>query len=101
MILWVIILAVLTILSYLSDIGVLTFLKDLRIPFLNASIMSILLLMCAAVMLIRVLLKIIQKEKEMLGTKIDFFFDILIYIFYLQPQIHRVGCVTIPGHFRG
>jgi hypothetical protein len=70
MILWVIILAVLTILSYLSDIGVLTFLKDLRIPFLNASIMSILLLMCAAVMLIRVLLKIIQKEKEMLGTKI-------------------------------
>ena len=70
MILWVIILAVLTILSYLSDIGILTFLKDLRIPFLNASIMSILLLMCAAVMLIRVLLKIIQKEKEMLGTKI-------------------------------
>jgi hypothetical protein len=70
MILWVIILAVLTILSYLSDIGVLTFLEDLRIPFSNASIMSILLLMCAAVMLIRVLLKIIQKEKEMLGTKI-------------------------------
>ena len=70
MILWVVILAVLTILSYLSDIGVLTFLKDLRIPFLNASIMSILLLICAAAMLIRVLLKIKQKEKEMLGTKI-------------------------------
>lgn len=70
MILWVVILAVLTILSYLSDIGVLTFLKDLRIPFLNASIMSILLLVCAAAMLIRVLLKIKQKEKEMLGTKI-------------------------------
>ncbi len=70
MILWVVILAVLTILSYLSDIGVLTFLKDLRIPFLNASIMSILLLICAAAMLIRVLLKIKQKEKETLGTKI-------------------------------
>ena len=70
MILWVVILAVLTILSYLSDIGVLTFLKDLRIPFLNASIMSILLLVCAAAMLIRVLLKIKQKEKETLGTKI-------------------------------
>jgi len=70
MILWVVILAVLTILSYLSDIGVLTFLKDIRIPFLNASIMSILLLICAAAMLIRVLLKIKQKEKEMLGTKI-------------------------------
>jgi len=70
MILWVVILAVLTILSYLSDIGVLTFLKDLRIPFLNASIMSTLLLVCAAAMLIRVLLKIKQKEKETLGTKI-------------------------------
>ena len=70
MILWIVILAVLTILSYLSDIGVLTFLKDLRIPFLNASIMSILLLLCAAAMLIRVLLKIKQKEKERLGTKI-------------------------------
>jgi uncharacterized membrane protein YhaH (DUF805 family) len=70
MIWWIVILAVLTILSYLSDIGVLIFLKDLRIPFLNASIMSILLLLCAAAMLIRVLLKIKQKEKERLGTKI-------------------------------
>ncbi len=70
MIVWVIVLAVLATLSYLSDIGVLPFLQDLRIPFLNASIMSILLLLCAVVMLIRVLLKIKQKEKEMLGTKI-------------------------------
>ena len=70
MIVWVIVLAVLATLSYLSDIGVLPFLQELRIPFLNASIMSILLLMCAAIMLIRVLLKIIQKEKEILGTKI-------------------------------
>jgi hypothetical protein len=70
MIWWIVILAFLTILSYLSDIGVLIFLKDLRIPFLNASIMSILLLLCAAAMLIRVLLKIKQKEKERLGTKI-------------------------------
>ena len=70
MIIWVIVLAVLATLSYLSDIGVLPFLQELRIPFLNASIMSILLLLCAVVMLIRVLLKIKQKEKEMLGTKI-------------------------------
>jgi len=70
MIVWVIILTVLAVLSYLSDIGVLPFLQDLRIPFLNASIMSVLLLLCAVVMLIRVLLKIKQKEKEMLGTKI-------------------------------
>ncbi|MCK4759637.1 MAG: hypothetical protein KAT69_06280 [Candidatus Aminicenantes bacterium] len=70
MVVWVIILTVLAVLSYLSDIGVLPFLQDLRIPFLNASIMSVLLLLCAVVMLIRVLLKIKQKEKEMLGTKI-------------------------------
>jgi len=70
MIVWVIILTVLAVLSYLSDIGVLPFLQDLRIPFLNASIMSVLLLLCAAAMLIRVLLKMKQKEKEMLGTKI-------------------------------
>ncbi len=71
MIVWVIILTVLAVLSYLSDIGVLPFLQDLRIPFLNASIMSILLLLCAAAMLIRVLLKMKQREKEMLGTKIS------------------------------
>ena len=70
MIVWVVVLAVLAVLSYLSDIGVLTFLQNLRIPFLNASIMSILLLLCAAAMLIRVLLKMKQREKELLGTKI-------------------------------
>lgn len=70
MIVWVIVLAVLAILSYLSDVGVLTFLQNIRIPFLNASIMSILLLLCAAAMLIRVLLKMKQREKELLGTKI-------------------------------
>jgi hypothetical protein len=70
MIVWVVVLTVLAVLSYLSDVGVLTFLQNLRIPFLNASIMSILLLVCAAAMLIRVLLKMKQREKEMLGTKI-------------------------------
>ncbi len=70
MIVWVVILTVLAVLSYLSDIGVLTFLQNLRIPFLNASIMSILLLLCAAAMLIRVLVKMKQREKELLGTKI-------------------------------
>ena len=70
MIVWVVILTVLAVLSYLSDIGVLPFLQDLRIPFLNASIMSVFLLLCAVAMLIRVLLKMKQKEKEMLGTKI-------------------------------
>lgn len=70
MIVWVVVLTVLAILSYLSDVGVLTLLQNIRIPFLNASIMSILLLFCAAAMLIRVLLKMKQREKELLGTKI-------------------------------
>jgi membrane protein implicated in regulation of membrane protease activity len=70
MIVWVVVLTVLAVLSYLSDVGVLMFLQNLRIPFLNASIMSILLLLCAAAMLIRVLLKMKQREKELLGTKI-------------------------------
>jgi membrane protein implicated in regulation of membrane protease activity len=70
MIVWAVVLTVLAVLSYLSDVGVLTFLQNLRIPFLNASIMSILLLLCAAAMLIRVLLKMKQREKELLGTKI-------------------------------
>lgn len=70
MIVWVIVLTVFAILSYLSDVGVLPFLQELRIPFLNASIMSILLLLCAAAMLIRVLVKTKQREKEALGTKI-------------------------------
>jgi hypothetical protein len=71
MIVWVIVLTVLAVLSYLSDVGVLPFLQDLRIPFLNASIMSILLMLCAAALLIRVLVKMKQREKEMLGTKIS------------------------------
>jgi len=70
MIVWVVVLTVLAVLSYLSDVGVLTFLQNLRIPFLSASFMSILLLLCAAAMLIRVLLKMKQREKELLGTKI-------------------------------
>jgi membrane protein implicated in regulation of membrane protease activity len=70
MIVWAVVLTVLAVLSYLSDVGVLPFLQNWRVPFLNASIMSILLLLCAAAMLIRVLLKMKQREKELLGTKI-------------------------------
>jgi hypothetical protein len=38
MIWWVLVLAVLTILSYLADAGVWTLLQDIRIPLLNASL---------------------------------------------------------------
>ena len=70
MVVWILVLAVLTIFSYLSDVGVLQFLQDFRVPFLNASVMSLLILLCTAAMLGRVLTKIRSKEKETLGTKV-------------------------------
>jgi len=70
MIIWIIILSIITVLSYLADVGVLTFLNELRIPFLNASIVSILLLVVTVVMLVRILIKVKSREKELMGTKI-------------------------------
>jgi len=70
MVIWILVLAVLTIFSYLSDVGLFQFLQDFRVPFLNASVMSLLILLCTAAMLGRVLTKIRSKEKETLGTKV-------------------------------
>lgn len=70
MIIWIIILSIITVLSYLADVGVLPILNELRIPFLNASIVSILLLVVTVVMLVRILIKIKSREKELMGTKI-------------------------------
>jgi len=68
---WLLTLAVFTVLSYLLDIGVLPFLRELRVPVLNASILSILLLVCTIAMLGRVLGKVKTREKEELKTKIS------------------------------
>jgi len=54
MIWWVLGLAVLSILSYLSDVGVID-LHSLRVPFLNASLLSVLILLAAAGILARML----------------------------------------------
>lgn len=70
MVIWILVLAVLTIFSYLSDMGLLQFLQDFRVPILNASVMSLLILLCTAAMLGRILTKIRSKEKETLGTKV-------------------------------
>jgi len=70
MVIWILVLAVLTIFSYLSDMGLLQFLQNFRVPFLNASIMSLLILLCTAAMLVRILTKVRSKEKEALGTKV-------------------------------
>lgn len=52
MIWWVLVLAVLSILSYLSDVGVVN-LQNLRVPFIDASPLSVLILLAAAGILVR------------------------------------------------
>jgi hypothetical protein len=66
MIWWVFFLTVLTILSYLADTGAWTFLKDIRVPFLDASLLSVLLLLCTLGILTRMLRMRRRGEKEKL-----------------------------------
>ena len=70
MIWWILALVVLTILSYLVDVGALTFLQDLRVPLLQASLLSILILLCTLGVLGRMLLMAGRGEKEHLTQKI-------------------------------
>ena len=70
MIWWVGFMVILTVLSYLNDTGVISFLGNVRIPFLDASLLSFLILIGTAGILIRMLLKKRQGEKEGLHEKI-------------------------------
>jgi len=70
MIWWVFLLVIVTILSYLSDVGVLTFLQDWRVPFLNASLTSVLILLCLIGLLVRMMRMSKKGEKEELREKI-------------------------------
>jgi len=67
---WILVLAVLTILSYLADAGVWTLLQDIRIPMLNASLLSVLLLLCTLGILIRMLYMRSRGEKEKLRSMV-------------------------------
>jgi len=67
---WILVLAVLTILSYLADAGVWTLLQDIRIPFLNASLLSVLLLLCTLGILLRMLSMRSKGEKEKLRSMV-------------------------------
>jgi len=69
MIWWILSLAVLSILSYLSDVGVVD-LQDLRVPFLNASLLSVLILLAAAGILARMLWMKKRGRREQLERKI-------------------------------
>ena len=70
MIWWVFLLVIITILSYLSDVGVITFLQDWRFPFLNASALSILILLCLIGLLVRMMRMSKKGEKEALREKV-------------------------------
>jgi branched-subunit amino acid transport protein len=70
MLIWAFLLAIVTILSYLSDIGVFSVLKTWRVPFINASLMSFLVLLIMIAMLVRILIKLKKREREALGAKV-------------------------------
>lgn len=70
MVWWVLALAFLSILSYLSDIEVLS-LQKIRVPGLNASLVSVLILLSAAGLLSRVLWMRKRGKREALEKKIE------------------------------
>ena len=70
MIWWILILAVITFFSYLSDVDVFRWVQDVRVPGLNASILSIWLLLCMIGALARLLHKVKEGEKESLALRI-------------------------------
>ena len=70
MIWWVGFMVILTVLSYLNDTGVISFLGNVRIPFLDASLLSFLILVGTAGILIRMLWMRRRGEKEGLKERI-------------------------------
>ena len=70
MILWIFLMVTVTCLSYLSDIGLLAFLEELRIPFVDASMLSVLLLLCLIGLLYRMAKMSKKGEKEALRERV-------------------------------
>ncbi len=70
MIWWILILAVLVILSYLSQVGIL-FSLQVRFPFLIGSFLTLLILVCLGAVLFRIMKKTRKGEKENYLKKIQ------------------------------
>lgn len=70
MVWWVFGLVIVTILSYLSDVGVITFMQNWKVPLLNASVLSLLILLCLIGLLARMMRMSRRGEKEALKQKI-------------------------------
>jgi hypothetical protein len=69
MVWWVLALAILSILSYLSDVGVFS-LQNIKVPGLNASLISVLILLAAAGLLSRTLWMKRKGRREELEKKV-------------------------------
>jgi predicted RND superfamily exporter protein len=69
MIWWILILLVLFILSYLSQVGTL-FLLQIKFPFFTSSLINILILVCMAIVIFRILSRMKKGEKENLKKRI-------------------------------
>jgi hypothetical protein len=61
---------ILSVFSYLNDTGVMSFLQNVRIPFLHASVLSLLILLGTAGILIRMLWMRRRGEKEGLQERV-------------------------------
>lgn len=70
MIWWVLLMVVITSLSYLADLGFLAFMKEWKVPFLEASLLSVLLLLCLIGLLARMKQMAKKGEKEELREKV-------------------------------
>ncbi len=64
MIIWAFVIVALAVLSYLTDVGVIPVLQDMRVPVLGASLMSVLLMLCGLGMMGRVGHMVRKGEKE-------------------------------------
>jgi cytochrome c oxidase subunit IV len=86
MIWWVLGLTVLSILSYLSDVGVIN-LQGARVPLLNASLLSVLILLAAAGILARMLYMKRKGRREALEKRVR----------ELEAELAAIGARTKEG----
>ncbi len=70
MIWWVFALTFLSILSYLSDVGVLTFL-NIRVPVINASLLSLFILLSALGLLSRIFYRKRNGQREKMEKRLQ------------------------------
>jgi len=70
MVWWILALTAVTILSFFADTGVWTLFQDIKVPVLNASLLSVLLLLCTLGILVRMLYMRRRGEKEKLRSKV-------------------------------